>query len=166
MYEVWLIDGEDYTFDLDNTSGNADLGLAIYYAHQGFFSKSQYNMMANANGDGADETFSWTADTTGWFPLVVFKTDYADYSDANIYTLSVYEFTCGDADGDGSVVIQDAVYLVNYIFKKGPEPMPVEAGDANCDGNVSIADVVYLINYLFKRGPDPCDPDDNGVPDC
>jgi hypothetical protein len=48
------------------------------------------------------------------------------------------------------------VYIINYLFKGGPAPVPVvQAGDANCDGQVSVADVVYLINYLFKGGPVP-----------
>ncbi len=67
-------------------------------------------------------------------------------------------FICGDAGGDGSINIADAVYLINYIFKGGPAPEPLDAGDANCDGNVNVADAVYLINYIFKGGPEPCCP--------
>jgi hypothetical protein len=48
------------------------------------------------------------------------------------------------------------VYLINYLFKGGPTPVPKEAGDANCDATVSVSDAVYLINYLFKGGPSPC----------
>jgi hypothetical protein len=64
----------------------------------------------------------------------------------------------GDANGDKTVNISDAVYLINYIFKSGPAPDPLEAGDANCDGNVNIADAVYLITYIFNGGPPPCTP--------
>jgi hypothetical protein len=28
----------------------------------------------------------------------------------------------GDANGDGTVNVADAVYLINYIFKGGPPP--------------------------------------------
>jgi hypothetical protein len=62
----------------------------------------------------------------------------------------------GDVNGDRQVTIVDVVYLINYLFKNGPEPIPVESGDVNCDDNVDIVDVVYLINYLFKNGPPPC----------
>jgi hypothetical protein len=89
VYEVRLVEGTCYSFDLNNTAGTADLGLAIYPARPGIYSKSSYKAMANVNGAGGDEGFNWTADTTGWFPLVVFKTDYTDYSLANTYTLSV-----------------------------------------------------------------------------
>lgn len=66
------------------------------------------------------------------------------------------EYVCGDADGNGSVSISDAVYIVTYIFGGGPAPDPEEAGDVNCDGNVSISDPVYIINYIFGGGPAPC----------
>jgi PKD repeat protein len=66
-----------------------------------------------------------------------------------------YSFMRGDANGDGKWTVADAVYLINYLFKGGPTPIPLQAGDCNCDGKVSVADVVYLINYLFKGGPAP-----------
>jgi hypothetical protein len=68
------------------------------------------------------------------------------------------EYLCGDADGDLAINISDAVYLINYIFKGGPAPNPLEAGDVNLDGAVNVADAVYLINYIFKGGPPPCEP--------
>jgi hypothetical protein len=66
------------------------------------------------------------------------------------------EFIRGDANGDGVINSADVVYLINYLFKGGPPPEPLEAGDVNCDGIINSADVVYLINYLFKGGPPPC----------
>jgi len=61
----------------------------------------------------------------------------------------------GDANEDGVIDIGDVVYLLEYLFKGGPAPDPLEAGDTNCDGLVNIGDVVYLINYLFKGGTAP-----------
>lgn len=61
----------------------------------------------------------------------------------------------GDANGDGVINSADVVYLINYLFKDGPPPDPLEAGDVNCDEIINSADVVYLINYLFKGGPPP-----------
>ena len=63
---------------------------------------------------------------------------------------------CGDANGDGSVNVGDAVYIINYVFKGGPAPVPLPCcGDANNDGSVNVGDAVYLINYVFKGGPAP-----------
>ncbi|MFW9842199.1 MAG: dockerin type I domain-containing protein [Candidatus Thorarchaeota archaeon] len=66
------------------------------------------------------------------------------------------DFLCGDSNGDGSINVSDAVFLINYVFKGGPPPDPLEAGDANCDSGISVADAVYIINFVFKSGPDPC----------
>jgi hypothetical protein len=75
-------------------------------------------------------------------------------------------YVVGDADGSGDVDIDDAVYLINYIFAGGPPPNPLAAGDADCSGGTDIDDVVYLINYIFAGGPPPGDPNGDGVPDC
>ena len=52
--------------------------------------------------------------------------------------------------------IPDVTRLINYLFKGGTLPDPIERADVNCDGVTDISDVIYLINYLFKGGPPPC----------
>ncbi|MCP4567231.1 MAG: hypothetical protein GY841_06600 [FCB group bacterium] len=69
------------------------------------------------------------------------------------------QYICGDANNDESINVGDAVWLINYVFKNGPPPIPPEAGEVNCDGSLNVGDAVYLINYVFKSGPDPCDCD-------
>jgi hypothetical protein len=64
----------------------------------------------------------------------------------------------GDITADGGIDAADVVYLINYLYIHGPEPIPLEAGDVDCDGVINAADVVYLINYLYIKGPPPCDP--------
>ena len=61
----------------------------------------------------------------------------------------------GDANGDGIIELGDIVYLINFVYKGGDPPCPMEAGDANCDGIVELGDIVYLINYVYKSGPAP-----------
>jgi hypothetical protein len=63
--------------------------------------------------------------------------------------------TQGDATGDLELDISDVVFLINYLYRYGPSPQPLERGDANSSGLVDVGDVVYLINYLFKGGPPP-----------
>jgi hypothetical protein len=65
----------------------------------------------------------------------------------------------GDANGDGAVNVGDAVYIIAYVFKGGPPPVPYRicSGDANCDCAVNVGDAVYVISYVFKGGPAPCD---------
>ncbi len=67
-----------------------------------------------------------------------------------------YNYINGDANRDESVNIEDAVFLIRYIFRGGEAPNPESAGDANCDGAVNIEDAVHLINYIFRGGPAPC----------
>jgi hypothetical protein len=65
-------------------------------------------------------------------------------------------YLSGDVNGDWNVNVGDVVHLINFMFKYGPDPVPVlQAGDVTCNGIVDIGDVVYLINYLFKSGPPP-----------
>ncbi len=64
-------------------------------------------------------------------------------------------YICGDNNGDEKVSLGDIVYLINYLFKFGPAPVPMEKANVNGDGKVSLGDVVWLINYLFKFGPAP-----------
>ena len=61
----------------------------------------------------------------------------------------------GDATGDGVINSADIVYLLNYLYKGGPTPVPPEAGDCTCDSVINSADIVYLLNYLYKNGPAP-----------
>ena len=74
--------------------------------------------------------------------------------------ISSYEYVpvCGDVNRDGKINTVDVVYLINYLFIRGPAPEcePVTAcGDLNKDGEINAIDVVYLINYLFIDGPPP-----------
>ncbi|UCB52275.1 MAG: VCBS repeat-containing protein [Candidatus Zixiibacteriota bacterium] len=65
---------------------------------------------------------------------------------------------CGDLNNNCHADIGDLVYLVNYLYKQGPQPVPMEAGDVNEDGILNIADVIYLISYLYRSGSPPCSP--------
>lgn len=92
----------------------------------------------------------------GDFPFTALVTDQVGATAEKAFTLSIAGlYICGDADGDGAVNVGDAVYVINYVFKGGPAPDPIEAGDANADDTVNIADAVHLINFIFKGGPPP-----------
>jgi hypothetical protein len=66
----------------------------------------------------------------------------------------------GDINYDGEpgelgVDITDLVYLVNYMFKQGPEPPCLD--EVFVDGNpeINIGTLVYFVNFVFKEGPAP-----------
>jgi hypothetical protein len=73
-----------------------------------------------------------------------------------IFKINLLPLECGDADASGDVDIDDAVYLIAYIFSGGLPPDSTEVGDVDCSGGVDIDDVVYLIMYIFSGGPAPC----------
>jgi glucose/arabinose dehydrogenase len=61
----------------------------------------------------------------------------------------------GDAGNDGQFAINDAVYIVNHVFKGGPAPACLAAADANGDCEFNISDATYIINHVFRGGPAP-----------
>jgi C1A family cysteine protease len=73
----------------------------------------------------------------------------------DIAVLGIANFVHGDANGDKTVDVSDAVYLIEYIFSGGSGPNPPSSGDNNCDNSTDISDVVYLIAYIFGTGPAP-----------
>ena len=78
--------------------------------------------------------------------------DYAP--DLSVGTVTLY-YLCGDADRSNSVNILDVSYLVTYLYKNGPAPIPETAGDVNSSGSCNMLDITYLINYLYKGGAAP-----------
>jgi hypothetical protein len=73
-------------------------------------------------------------------------------------TVTGGSFLCGDTNGDGIIDLEDVLYLISYLYKSGPAPVPLEAGDADNNGTVELGDVLYLISYLYKGGPTPGSP--------
>jgi hypothetical protein len=73
----------------------------------------------------------------------------------NWFGLEKPAYMHGDANGDQIIDLADVVFLISYLYRGGPAPIPLYAGDANCDGNMDLADIVYLINYLYRDGPAP-----------
>lgn len=61
----------------------------------------------------------------------------------------------GDANGDGSINIADAVYLLGHLFPIGVANVLecVDAADANADGAINIADAVAVLTALFGSPP-------------
>ncbi len=67
-------------------------------------------------------------------------------------------FRRGDANGDGSTNLADAVATFNFLFLGGDEPPCLDAADSNdVDNALNLTDGVFLLNFLFLGG-DPIPP--------
>ena len=55
----------------------------------------------------------------------------------------------GDANGNGSIDISDAVYVLNFLFNGGPAPACSPIANANGSGGVDISDGIAILSYLF-----------------
>lgn len=51
--------------------------------------------------------------------------------------------------------VDGVVFLIDYVFRGGVAPYPMNRGDINGDCQINVADAIYLINYIFKGGPPP-----------
>jgi hypothetical protein len=63
-------------------------------------------------------------------------------------------FIRGDADGSGELLINDAIWILSYLFLSGPEPPCDDAADVDDDGEIIISDIIRLLFHLFLEGGD------------
>lgn len=64
----------------------------------------------------------------------------------------------GDVNNDHRVTSTDVIWMINHLFKGGPEPVLCSAtGDANCSGDLTSADIIRLVGYIFLFREAPCD---------
>jgi ribosomal protein L27 len=137
-YNLTIATACNYVTIKYNTSGNV-LWMQIY----------------NGPGNWGDHARAIALDDSG--NVYVTGESWGISSNYDYATIKYVQFLRGDVNNDHDVTIADVVYLINYIFKSGAAPVPIEqVGDVNCDGTDNITDAVYLVNYLFKSGPSPC----------
>ncbi|MCP4570306.1 MAG: hypothetical protein GY841_22220 [FCB group bacterium] len=148
---IYLVfDGEIVPEFPEDTLGN----LIRYYQYDGQYTgviiRPEYADCQSAFPSG--HLFNYTGDGR----LVQVRA--ADFNNHVFHTSIICSSdVCGDNNGDESINVGDAVWLITFIFKGGAEPFSPIAGDVNCDESTNIGDVVWLINYVFKHGSAPCD---------
>lgn len=68
-------------------------------------------------------------------------------------------FIRGNANGDQRVNIADAIWIIEELFRSGPESTCHDAADANNDTLMNMVDAIYLLNYQFvMESPPPSAP--------
>lgn len=96
-------------------------------------------------------------DTATYYIYEVVEGTCGTVADTIGFFVYLYESViCGDANHSYQVDLSDLMWLVNYLFRGGVEPVPMLAGDVTCDEGVDLSDLIYLVNYLFMGGPAPC----------
>ncbi len=83
-------------------------------------------------------------------------------------------FIRGDVDGDQSVNITDAIFLLRWLYLPASDPVPCpDSADLDDNGLIQLQDAIALLNFLFLYGDPPqpphplegADPDQTG-PGC
>jgi Peptidase family M28 len=179
-------------FDL--SSASAKIHYARWFSNYlGYATDDVFDTyISNDNGESwvlVDRVGPHNYNTGGWYEHTFWVSDFVTSTDqmllrfqaADIGTSSTVEaaiddvqitsficpdVTCGDANGDITINVSDAVFIINFVFVGGDAPDPYGSGDTNCDYIVNVSDAVYIINYIFLGANPPCDLDGNGAPDC
>ena len=64
-------------------------------------------------------------------------------------SFTVKSYLPGDANGDGTVAVNDVVYTVNNLFGIEADDFVFHAADMNADEQIMINDVVMIVNVLL-----------------
>jgi len=108
-----------------------------------------WNIRMMPNGYGM--AFGYYEDTASIVSDSASNSPYPLYLD-----ISIFRFY-GDCDWNGVLNILDIAYMIQYLYKDGPTPMPQGIiGDCDCGYSVNIVDITLLINYIYYGGQPLC----------
>jgi len=82
----------------------------------------------------------------------VFNPDQADRDNDNIG--DACDYLCGDANSDEKLNILDVVFILNYLYREGPDSDPHDAMNVDNNEFINLFDITVYVNYLYRGGPD------------
>jgi hypothetical protein len=147
------VDDFDYVYVTGascNHAGDFDY-LTIKYDQDG---NLVWTQRYNGPGNADDRARAIAVDDSDH--VYVTGESYGGVTDFDYLTIKYVQTTCGNVNQDETIDIEDIVFLINFILKDGPAPIPTKAGDVDGDGVIDLSDVVFLIQYLYQGGPSPC----------
>ena len=68
------------------------------------------------------------------------------------------QFRRGDADDNGSLQLTDGIFILNFLFLGGSDPVCGDAADADNNGAIQLTDGIFILNFLFLGGQTPVQP--------
>lgn len=75
--------------------------------------------------------------------------------DGAINIVNFNQFLRADCNNDDTINIADGIYLLNFLFQSGPNPVCNDACDFNDDGGLDSTDAIAVFNYRFLEGAEP-----------
>jgi dockerin type I repeat protein len=107
--------------------------------------------------DQYEKAFTAVYDFTRYDSMVFIPSVVSLAEEAHHYDFYTEMLPFGDLNGDGNVNLSDILYMINYIYLEGPQPIGGSiSSDVDCDGYNNLADILYLITNVYNEGPDPC----------
>ena len=67
-------------------------------------------------------------------------------------------FIRADTNHDSTINVSDGVYLTNWLYQSGPDPVVLDSADVNDDGAHDPSDVAYFYGFLLQGGAAPPPP--------
>jgi hypothetical protein len=149
------LEGQEWNFtglDLDGTSRFFLVLVPTGPEDQHFWEGSRV-LLATMTFQ-VEDTMTVCVDSAFWGPsdrLAFVRADATTYIPRHQleYCFSVTYAERGDCNADCVIDVGDLVFLLNYLYKGGPAPVPLEIADLNCDGMVELGDPIVLIHYLY-----------------
>jgi len=137
---------EGYSAQIDATGGTGEIAWV-----------DKYDDLAGTGLTlASDGTLSGTPMNPGLFSFTASAEDICGCFDDKVFDIDIAPaFMCGDVDDNELINILDITFIIDFLYKGGPTPEPLESGDVNSSGEMDILDVTYLINYLYYDGPEP-----------
>ncbi len=89
------------------------------------------------------------------FPIYYLTVPTAQALMAKVQEYFAQQLIYGDANHDDNINALDITFLINYLYKHGPEPFILNNADPSGDCRINALDITYLINFLYKGGQAP-----------
>ena len=150
-HRLYLVGSSEGACSFNRTSGlKTDYDTYVYlaaYPSQGYIFKGWYNGDTKVS-DVASFNYLMPNETTTLTARFVYDPGDPDEPDSQGGDIQVLKK--GDANGDGSVDVTDAVAVINAYLSGNNDGINVGVADVNHDGVIDITDAVAIINLYLN----------------